>query len=277
MTAQLPNLTRRAMLGGGAASMLALALPAAARRGTVPEKFRGLQLYTVRSAFQPDPFGTLRRVREIGYRYVETAGLAGKTAAELKAAMDSLGLQAVSSHVNPDDWYTRVDAALDEVAVLGARYVVVPWTRENERGNWPGFADKLNGWAAKAKARGLKLAYHNHEFELAGAPGARPLEVLMAHTDPALVDFELDVHWVAVAKADPVALIRANPKRIRMLHLKDRTSDNKQRPVGSGVDNFPAILRAAAATGIAYGFVEQDDVTDAFAEITASRRYLEKL
>lgn len=263
------------MLGGAATAAGLWASQAAGRASRVPEKFRGLQLYTVRAAFQPDPFGTLRRVREIGYRYVETAGLAGKSAHEIKAEMDKLGLEAVSSHINPDDWYTRVDAALDDVAILGARFAVVPWTREDERDDWPGFAGKVNGWAAKAKARGLRLAYHNHEFELAGEPGARPLEVLMAHTDPALVDFELDVHWAAVAKLDPVSLILAHPKRIRMLHLKDRDANNAQRPVGSGIDNFPAILSAAAKTGIAFGFVEQDDVTDAFAEITASRRYLE--
>lgn len=277
MASSMPNLTRRTLLGSMAATLSASALPAVARAQPLPEELRGLQLYTVRAAYTADPIATLRRVREIGYRYVETAGLAGKSAKELKSAMDDLGLKAVSSHVAPDDWYTRVDAALDDVAALGARYAVVPWTMEAERSDWPRFGEKLNGWAAKAHARGLYLAYHNHDFEFAGAPGKRPLEVLMAHTDPELVDFELDVHWTAVAKVDSVAFMRAHAKRIRMLHLKDRTAANVQRPVGSGVDNFPAILRTARAIGIAYGFVEQDDVTDAFAEITASRRYLERM
>ena len=52
-----------------------------------------LQLYTVREQTARDIPGTLRRLAEIGYTAVETAGFGGLSPQELRRALDDLGLR----------------------------------------------------------------------------------------------------------------------------------------------------------------------------------------
>src|SRR5690606_18420842 len=100
--------------------------------------------------------------------------------------------------------------------------------------------------------------------------GRLPLDVLMSATDPALVKLELDVFWVGITGNDPVAMIGKYGSRIALMHLKDKSAgaptatQEMQVPptafseVGSGSLDFPAILKAGAAAGVAHYFVEQD-------------------
>ena len=51
----------------------------------------GIQMYSVRDALSKDFIGTLRKVKEIGYDYVEFAGYyGGYTGEELKALLDDI-------------------------------------------------------------------------------------------------------------------------------------------------------------------------------------------
>ena len=58
-----------------------------------------LQLYSVRDDMAADFEGTLKKVKELGYDGVEFAGLYGKTAAEVKALCEEIGLTPISAHV----------------------------------------------------------------------------------------------------------------------------------------------------------------------------------
>ena len=278
-------MSRRALFGGAAAGLSLMAgLPAQARvhraahstRGHQPYDKIGVQLYTVRDAFAADPLGTLQMVRVLGYDQVEMIGLAGRKPAEIKGWLDDLGLAAKSGHIG--DWYNRAEASLDELAAIGASYAVMPWMPVEERADWKGFAGKLNHWGELARARGLKLAYHNHDFEFHPADGGGEFyDVLLAQTDPALVFFELDIYWAAHGGHDPAAMIRAHGPRIRMLHLKDKRPDGGMAPVGSGTLDFRGILQTAAAAKVDYVFVEHDDAKNPFDSISKSIRYLRQL
>jgi hypothetical protein len=46
------------------------------------------------------------------------------------------------------------------------------------------------------KAGGLKLAYHNHDFEFTKFGSTNGYEILLNETDKTLVDFEMDLYWV---------------------------------------------------------------------------------
>ncbi len=279
----LSTLSRRALFGMAAGGLaLAHGLPADARRrrhaaaSRQPYAKLGVQLYTVRDAFAADPLGTLQMVRVLGYDQVEMIGLAGRKASEIKGWLDDLGLQAKSGHIG--DWYNRAEVSLDELAGIGASYAVMPWMPEEERKDWKGFAAKLNHWGELAHARGLKLAYHNHDFEFHPAPGGGEFyDILLADTDPALVSFELDVYWAAHGGHDPVQMIHQHAERIRMLHLKDKAASGAMTPVGSGTLDFPAILKAGAAAGVEFVFVEHDDAKNPFDSISKSIHYLRAL
>jgi len=114
--------------------------------------------------------------------------------------------------------------------------------------------------------------------------------VLLKTFDPALVQFELDVYWVGITGADPVALIKQLGKQVPLLHLKDKdktapteTDEGKVarssfKEVGAGGLDFPAILKAAAAAGTKHLFVEQDQTPgDPIASLKQSYDYLHKL
>ena len=125
----------------------------------------------------------------------------------------------------------------------------------------------------------MRVAYHNHEFELQPVDGQVPLELLVAGTDPSLVDFELDLYWLTHAGHDPFDWFARHPGRFAMLHLKDSKGapDHVMTSVGDGRIDFPKILAARPKAGVKHVFVEHDNPTDAFASLGASIGYLKKL
>ncbi|ESQ91574.1 transcriptional initiation protein Tat [Asticcacaulis sp. AC460] len=263
--------SRRGFLVGAAA--LGLAGAAQAR----PYQNIGVQLYTVRDAFNADPLATLQKLKTIGFAEVETAGLAGRTAKEIRGFLDQVGLKAVSSHVPHDDWFTRTEAALDEVATLGGTYAVLPWLSPDRRKDWAKLGEQMNGWADLAKPRGITVAYHNHDFEFAKTEsGELPFHILLETTDPAKVAIELDCYWASFAGHDPIHVLHEHGDRIKALHLKDKNADGKMTSVGSGVIDYASVLKLGKEKGVTNVFVEHDNPTDAFASIKASYDYLTK-
>src|SRR3954468_14086379 len=68
----------------------------------------GLQLYTVGKEMDVDPFGTLKRVSAVGYRTVELSPMAKVPTAELKKALDDLGLKNPAGHYMLPDLMTKL-------------------------------------------------------------------------------------------------------------------------------------------------------------------------
>ena len=101
-----------------------------------------------------------------------------------------------------------------------------------------------NELGAITKAHGLRLAYHNHDFEFAKTATGTGLDALIAGTDPKLVHFEMDIYWVVKGGADPLALIARYPHRFPLMHAKDATvaPERAMADVGSGTINFAKIF-----------------------------------
>jgi sugar phosphate isomerase/epimerase len=269
------QLSRRHFLAGAAAlSVTGHGGAAFAGLGGKPFKKIGVQLYTVRDALNADPGGTLSRVRGIGFDEVETAGFAGKSAKEFRALLDGAGLTCISGHVGYDDWFKRPEAALDDMAALGAKYAVLAWLQPDQRKEWVALGQKMNQWGELCKARGLQMTYHNHDFEFQNTPEGMPFHLLLEHTDPKLVAFELDCYWASFAGHDPVHVLHEHGDRIRLLHVKDKGADGKMTPVGQGTIDWSKVLPAGKQAGVTNIFVEHDNPADPFASITAGLKYL---
>lgn len=261
----------------------ALAVGCAVRRralAAAAPRAAGIQLYTVRSLLATDFAGTLQALARIGYREVEFAGYHGHSARAVRAMLVAQGLAAPSAHVGIAAFRSGWEAALDDAAVVGHRWLTLPWIPPADR-----TADGVRRLAAmlttrgrEAAERGMRVAYHNHDFELAN--GATLLDTLLAETDPAVVDFELDVYWAVRAGRDPVALLARHPGRFRLLHLKDAAGDAARTmvDVGDGTIDFAAVLAAAAAHGpLAHAFVEHDAPKDPLQSAARSHRHLAAL
>jgi sugar phosphate isomerase/epimerase len=80
------------------------------------------------------------------------------------------------------------------------------------------------------------------------------------------VRLELDCGWVASAGLDPVTYLKRWPHRYMGLHVKDVKAgfvpnfamQTLPTEVGSGVMDWPAILRAAWSAGVRQYYLEQE-------------------
>jgi sugar phosphate isomerase/epimerase len=257
-----------------------------------PQKI-GLQLYTLRNEMGKDPKGTLAKVAAQGYKTVETFGYGngkwfGMNAAELRAELKSHGLTTPSGHTFPasvflqSGWEEKWKPAVADAKAVGQEYIVVPWMEEQYRAdinNYKKLAAALNKAATICKQTGIKLAYHNHDFEFAPLAGTNGLDVLLKETDPKMVFFEMDIYWVSKAGKDPLAFFSKYPGRFAMWHVKDmdNTPQKNFTEVGSGVINYKKIFNYAKQSGMKYFFVEQDQCPGAPLDSTAkSIAYLKK-
>jgi sugar phosphate isomerase/epimerase len=285
---EVDRLTRRGFLRTAAATAAvvgtssALAAPALAqedapasqgRRGhRVPPDQISIQLFTLRDQLAIDLEGTLQTVHEIGYTRVEHAGFVGRTVEEFKAALDAAGLWASSGHVlipqpfDPAAW----SASLADANTLGSRYIVHPFfgidfaTGEVVRTTapWRAFARDLNRAGRMARDAGLKLGYHNHNWEffrLTDNPSRTAYDVLTDATDPDLVHLELDLFWATRGARDPVDLIEQNKGRVLQYHVKDMNQAGSFEDPGQGLIDFARIFRHSGEAGAVEYIVERDD------------------
>ena len=265
----------------GASALATLGIPASRIPPPASRLDRiGLQLYTVRDEMKKDVEATIARVAATGYREVEFAGYFGRAPRDLRALLDHNGLSSPSSHISlaPDQWR----AALDAAPVVGHRYVVLAWIPAEERhtlDDYKRWAERLNHAGTEAKAAGLQFAYHNHDFEFAPVEGKLPYDILLAETDPKLVQMEMDLYWITKGGQDPLAYFARWPGRFPMVHVKDSMGppDNKMADVGAGKIDWKRIFAKEQQAGIKHFFVEHDQPADAFASIRASCEYLKRL
>lgn len=242
----------------------------------------GVQLYTLRGEMREDFDGTLATVASIGYREVEFAGYFDRTPAQVRAALDANGLTSPATHIGMDQISAAPEATWEAAATIGHRYVVVPSLGRGQRGSADAFrevAASLNQLGESAARTGLRIGYHNHNYEFSPVDGVRPFDILLQETDPDLVVFEMDIYWIRVGGGDWRAYFERWPGRFHMIHAKDLAAgpDGGMTEVGSGVIDFPAILAASEQAGIRHTFVEHDSPTDAVASVRASFQYLSGL
>lgn len=233
-------ISRRLLMGAGGAT-IALAACGQAPVSTTPKTAAtggriisqvGLQTYTLRSAMADDFRGTFQMIKDVGYDYVELneRNFSVMPAAELKSMLDDMGLPVPASHISYAGVSDAIPAMVSDAKALGAKYMVLPYVDEAQRtlADWKRHAQNLNQAGQQLSDVGSKIAYHNHQFEfddLGG--GTTAMEVLMNETSPELVDFELDMFWVALANQDSAALIKRYPGRFKLCHIKDMKGDPK--------------------------------------------------
>ncbi|MGG5172362.1 sugar phosphate isomerase/epimerase family protein [Pseudarthrobacter sp. J1738] len=235
-----------------------------------------LQLYTLRNAIAEDLPGTIAKVAQIGYTKVEPYNFVA-TAKELGAALKENGLTAPSGHaplLSKDQ--DEIFAAAKE---LGISIVIDPF---HPAEHWQSAEDiqataaKLNQAAKKAAEYGIRVGYHNHEWELSSKiEGQSALEYFAGLLDPEVV-LEVDTYWASVGGEDPVELLARLGDRVKLIHIKDGPGnrDTKaQKPAGQG--SIPVLDVINAAKSLEVGVVEFDDYSeDIFEGIAQSLAYL---
>jgi sugar phosphate isomerase/epimerase len=241
----------------------------------VSTNFGGLALYTVRDSMASNPKATLMAVADAGYAYIESADYAegkfyGMTPAEFKSTLDLLGLTAISAHMGMVT-LENADQLIADVKAAGITYFVIPvppmgmftFDPATQTLGMKGTADELvtimNTIGEKCHKAGLKLLYHNHDFEFMPlADGTIIEDVLLEKCNPEWVNFQMDLYWVTKANANALTYFEKYPGRFKAWHVKDMDQEGKFAPVGTGTIDFKSILAQKEKSGMEFYLVEQD-------------------
>jgi sugar phosphate isomerase/epimerase len=278
------SISRRAFLKNTALAIPAAGfLPAVTRAAFKDKAVVGIQLYSVRDAMGKDPAGTLKSIAAIGYVYVEHANYVngkfyGYAPKDFRALLDGLGLKMHSGHTSfgPRGWDEGkkefTDAwkqTVEDAAICGQHYVISPsldpsWYQNYDQVLY--YMDVFNKNGQLCKQHGMKFGYHNHDFEFSHVLNNQKLyDIIMHHTDPALVAQQLDMGNLYNGGAVAAGVVQQYPGRYELLHVKDEIKATSGREkyestiLGQGIVNTREVCdMCKKAGGVKYNIIEQE-------------------
>lgn len=240
-----------------------------------------VQMYTLRD------FGTLEErmaaVEAAGVGAIETVGTQDVTADELNALLGAHGLEVVSSHTQLAALREDLSAVVEFNRAVGNRTITVPFLAEDQRptdeAGWRALGEELNGFAEELAAEDMRLAYHNHAFEMVTFGGEETALEIMLDAAPTVLA-QIDVAWVARADLDPADYLGRFDGRVFAIHAKDNAPEGEAEDqrgfaaLGEGVLNWATILPAAEAAGVEWYIIEHDQPLDAGAVVQTGADFL---
>ena len=263
-----------------------------------------IQVYSLRKEAEANLYGTLKKIKAMGYDGIELAGTYGHKSAEIREMCQDLGLVPLSAHVPYVDLVADPEATIQRYADIGCSFVVVPYLMPEHRPDSDQFGEviaNIQKIGKVARDMGITLLYHNHDFEFMKLDGKYALDVLYDTVPAEYLQTELDMCWVNVGGENPAEYLLKYSGRSPVLHLKDFVGEKSDdmyeligidkkaparpanfafRPVGCGKQDFPTILAAAEKAGVQWVVVEQDNPTEENTPLECaemSRNYLKSI
>lgn len=249
------------------------------------KKFIGIQLYTIRKELNKDFTATMKKIADIGFNAVETAGYGdrkfyGYKPNEFRKFTKKIGLAAQSSHT--DVKLENLDQIIDDSLEAGMKYVVQPSISRDRRktiDDYKKLAEEFNKIGEKCNKSGLGFAYHNHAFEFEKIDGQIPYDVLLNNTEPDFVTMQLDTYWMVYGGYQPIDYFNKYPGRFELLHIKDMDNTEKRESteIGKGIIDFQKIFAANKNSGMKYFYLEQESFKmPVFESLAVSCDYLKQ-
>jgi len=234
------------------------------------EKNIGLQLYSVRDDIKKDLKGTIEKVGQMGYKFVEAAGYSdgkfyGMEPEEFKALIEANGMKLLGSHsgihlTEEEGSFEKAmawwDECIDAHKRAGVEYIVKP-----SMGGYPYESlealkencDYFNAVGEKCNAAGIRFGYHNHshEFEMMEGTDTVIYDFMLENTDPDKVMYQLDLYWIYKGGKNALDYFNRYPGRFGSFHLKDEAELG-----ASGEIDFKSAFENADKAGVKYFVVE---------------------
>lgn len=258
----------------------------------------GIQLYSLRDQIQRDVRSVIEKVAYAGYKEVETYGYSGEShfwgvkASEFNEILNNNGLKSPSGHydfnqilsktTSVDEMQAMLDQYIDTALKIGQKYLIIPSLERSIRStpdDYKYLSEKMNRIGEELIKSKLQLGYHNHNFEFEGGSGQTGYQILLAETEEQNVKMELDLYWVVRSGVDPIQLIKENPGRFVLWHVKDMDHSNPalNTEIGKGSIDYKEIFRMARRSGLEYIFMEQENfMIDPYDSIAESFDYIKK-
>ncbi len=261
----------------------------------------GIQVYGLRDLLEETPENfepVMRQVKEMGFDGVELAGLYGLDATYVRDTLSEIGLVPFSAHVPLADMMADLDQVIADYKIIGVDYLVVPYLPEEYRHNTPGYPEVIAAMkkiGTAVKEAGMKLLYHNHNFEFVELEdGTLGFDDIYTQIPADLLMVEPDTCWIEVAGQSAAGYIEKYGSRCEVVHLKDyymegnpknmykligiETEEEEEdtgifefRPVGFGKMLWEPILDASVRAGSKWVVIEQDEHYD-LPPLEAARR-----
>ena len=273
-------------------TLMAATLPALALARQKLSSRMGLELYSFRTQAEKDLPAALALIRRFGIREVEVSRLYGHKAVDFRRMLDANGLKATSMMAGYDQLAADCDAVAADAHELGAEYVVcatLPHTHKYlSIEDCDRAAPQLNRWGERFSQVRLRCCYHTHGTEFQPFEDGTVFDALAKRTDPRYANFEMDIFWIVFGFQDPVKMLYRYRGRFPLMHVKDirkgtvlggspgDVREEDSVPLGQGLVDIRAALRAAEKTGVVHYYIE-DEAVDAAAQLPASLRYLKSL
>ncbi len=188
----------------------------------------GVQLYSLREQAQKDFPAVLKKVAEMGYRYVEPAGFWNIRPSEFRKIIRDLGMDMISSHT---PWARSVDnlgEVMDTANALGLDKIVCGYGPDEfkDMDSIRRTAENTCRMQEILAKNGFTLFEHNHDFEFERIGGKLKYEIYRALCPK--VKYEIDCFWsTALGKEDSVRMLDLFAKDTILIHMKDGDSCQK--------------------------------------------------
>ncbi|WAP69772.1 sugar phosphate isomerase/epimerase family protein [Jiella pelagia] len=163
---------------------------------------------------------------------------------------------------------------------LGIETAVIPYllpdARPTDEAGWRELGARLSELSAECADAGLRLAWHNHDFEFVALPeGSFPIEHVLADG----VLWEADLAWIVRAGANPAEWLERYASRLASVHVKDVAPDGENldedgwADVGTGIVDWDALWRISAGSSATLMIAEHDKPSDfaRFARVSADK------
>lgn len=245
--------------------------------GAQPEPRLGVQLWSVKDEIKRDFEGTLGKISRLGFQGVEFAGEFGRykdDPAGLKAFLDANKLQCAGAHMHFDQLAAeRFEATTAFYKALGCDNLVISMDKRGATTEGSAqMSQELTALAARLAVKGMRIGYHNHDQEMAGAFGNTPWDVIARGT-PKTSILQQDVGWTTFAGKDPAAYVKAYPGRTRSTHFKAKLVKGATRGtpvIGQDGTDWVALTRAVRQVGgTDWIIVEQEEYPNGMGQLEA--------
>jgi sugar phosphate isomerase/epimerase len=211
-----------------------------------------VQIYSLREAGDLD--AQLALARAAGFEWIESVAGHGLPPEDFAARVAAHGLKVSSMHVSLAMAEGEPGTVIALCRATGCTKVIVPWLPMGERAataaGWQAIGARLAAIGERLNAEGLRLAYHNHEFEFLHYDGRAALDWIFSAATPAQLGWEADLGWTARAGADPLVEALARADRLVAVHAKDiappstAVDEDGWCALGQGIVGWAALAEA---------------------------------
>lgn len=209
---------------------------------------------------------------EIGFRHIQAI-----PPRQLAGMLAGYGLELVATHIGGNLQDTDqaegerriLDRVIDYLSTIGARLLMYSGLRFENQAQFDRDLEVLQKAGGLCRRHGIRLLYHNHDWEFAGGGIINALLEL----DDA-VGFCPDIGWVVKGGADVVELLDRMGDRVGALHLKDFATTVAGLDtviLGEGVVDLDSAMKWTAHNRPGLWIIAEQDETNAPVETAVTR------